>query len=96
MKNKLNIALAVYKKEEYKEIRNLSDDKNDMDETWEEWMKSKQKTKKNFKIAGAGVKIKEVEITVKELKDYCRKNGMRINGAARSGLAASKLDSMNS
>lgn len=88
-----NIGIGVYKKEDYKEILKISVDKEKMNQTWNEWKKTKNRTVANFQKLG----IKTVDILVKpkELVQFCRENGLEINGQARANFISNKVGLLN-
>lgn len=88
-----NIGVGEYRKEDYQEIYKLSEDKDNMDPTWEEWKKSKSDALKKFKKVG----IKTIDIIVlpHELVKYCRENGLKINGKSRAGFIKDKVMKLN-
>jgi len=86
------IGVGEYLKEDYQEIYNISDDKENLDKTWEEWKANKSRTLKEFKKMG--IQTIDIIVTPREIVNYCRKNGFNINGESRSRFIQSKL--MNS
>lgn len=48
----LIFGISEYRKEDYEEIYKLSEDKEDMEETWEEWKLNKTKAKNDFHKMG--------------------------------------------
>lgn len=90
----VKIGIGQYRKEDYNEILSLSEDRENMDATWEDWKKSKAKAVKNFKIGG----VYPIDIVVipSELVNYCREQGLKINGKSRSKFIASKASLIES
>ena len=78
----LKIGIGHYRKEDYLEILNISEDKEDMDPTWEIWNDSKNKLLKNFHKMG--VHPVKIIVTPKALVKYCRERGLKINGKSRT------------
>ena len=85
--------IGHYLKEDYEEILNLSEDRENMDETWLEWKKSKATAIKNFK--NMGIKPIDVIVIPKELVKYYRENGLNINGKSRANFISFKVSKLN-
>lgn len=83
--NNIIVRVATYSKAEYLELLALSDDRDQMDATWEEWTKSKNKTVKNLRKQG--LRVEEVEVRLTELVLFCRERGLKINGKSRAMFA---------
>jgi len=83
-----NINLAYYKKEEWDIFLDLIDDQEVMHDTWEEWNKAYQKTKKD--LIKEGFDVTDCVVDIDELKDYCLLQGVRIDGKARSQFVSNK------
>jgi len=85
----LNLGIGEYRKKDYQEILNISEDKDNMDETWEEWKANKRKAILRFEQMG--FKAVDIIVTPKELVKFCRKNGLPINGKSRSEFVTFKM-----
>ncbi|MEL7222570.1 MAG: hypothetical protein AAGJ93_14705 [Bacteroidota bacterium] len=87
------IGVGEYRKQDYQEILRLSDDRENMDETWEAWKANKNKGLKNFHQMG----LKTIDIMVypRELVKYCREKGLRINGESRANFISFKVMEMD-
>ncbi len=83
------VGVSEYRKEDYQEIYNLSEDKHAMDDTWEEWKASKNRALTNFQ--NIGLKTVDILVTPKELVQYCRENNFKINGKSRSQFVSHKV-----
>jgi hypothetical protein len=79
------IGVATYSKTEYPELLALSEDRDLMDATWEEWTKSKNKAVKN--LQKMGLQVMEVQVRLAELALYCREQDLKINGDSRAMFA---------
>ncbi len=86
---KLNIGIGIYKKEDFQEILKLSEDRADMEESWEEWAENKLKAVR--KLNAIDLYPIDIIVTPKELVKYCRANGFKINGESRSKFVAFKV-----
>ena len=88
-----NIGIGEYRKEDYQEILRISEDKENMEETWEEWKANKNRTIKNFH--NMGLKTIDIIVTPKELVKYCREKGLKINGKSRANFISFKVMTLN-
>lgn len=82
---KIITSIACYKEDQYQLLRSYSSDWEAMHDTWEEWFNEKEKVKKE--LIKQGLKVREVEVDVFELLEYCSKNELPNNGATRSNYA---------
>jgi len=89
----LNIGIGEYQKKDYQEILKISEDKDNMDKTWEEWKASKNRALEKFKKMG----LKPINILVKpkELVQYCREKGLKINGKSRADFITYKVTELS-
>ena len=87
-----NIGIATFRKQDYKKILAIAEDKNSMNDTWQEWKKKKDRLKKDFEIMG----IKTVDILVlpKELLAYCNKHDLKNSGETRARYVQEKVEEM--
>lgn len=83
-----NIGIGEYRKEDYQEIFILSEDKDNMEETWEDWKANKNRTNKKFQ--NMGLKTIDIIVSPKELVNYCRENGLIINGKSKAQFISYK------
>lgn len=88
-----NIGVGDYRKEDYQEIYRLSEDKDNMEETWEEWKANKNRAIKN--LQKMGLKTIDIIVTPKELVKYCREKGLKINGKSRANFISFKVMMLN-
>jgi len=90
---KVTMGIAIYEKSDYPEILNISDDRDSMDATWEEWKKSKENAIKQFQIMG--IQTVDVLIKSKELVHYCRRHGLPNTGETRSRFVTDTLNQVD-
>jgi len=84
-----NIGVAIYTKKDYERLLEISDNREDMNQTWIEWRRKKDELKRNMRTLG--VIVKEVKVNLDELVRYCRRKGIPNNGATRSQFVQQKL-----
>lgn len=91
MKKKPGILFGIpeYRKEDWQRLREISVDKNQLENTWKSWKYEYNRTRKNMKKRG--MTIVEVLVDIDELIDYCKKHGLEINADARARFAADKV-----
>lgn len=82
------IKLAYYRKEDWTRFLNMIDDRESMHETWDEWHKAFQKSKKY--IIKQGFEVKNVIIDLDELAYYCLTRRIPNDGKARSAFVIDK------
>lgn len=87
------IGVSEYRKEDYKEILKLSEDRNEMEQTWKKWKANKIKAIKNFEKIG--LKTVDIVVTPHELLKYCREKGIKINGKSRANFISYKVMMLN-
>lgn len=88
-----NIGVGEYRKEDYQEIFRISVDKDNMEDTWEKWKANKNRTIKKFQ--NMGLKTVDIIVKPKELVNYCRENGLKINGKSRAQFVSFKAMKLN-
>lgn len=78
----IGIKLAYYRKKDWKRFINIIDDKESMHDTWHDWHKAFEKTKTDLIIQGFNVI--DVVVDLDELTQYCKQQGIKNDGRARS------------
>lgn len=76
------LGIGCFKEAQYDELLKVSSDAENMNPTWEEWLKSKEKTKQELETQGK--ECVDVEVDLFELMNYCQKEGLQINGGSRA------------
>lgn len=88
-KKKDVLAIATYKMQDWQRLREISDDKTELEDTWQEWHDSMLKSEDILRRKG--IKYKEELIDLNELMEYCEKNRLKVNSESRSRFVAHKL-----
>jgi len=83
---KINLAVAWYKPEQWEMLCEISEDSDQLEETYGEWLAHAEKTLKN--IIAQGVFPEKILLDVEELQAWCKERGLPINGESRSHYAA--------
>jgi hypothetical protein len=86
------IAFAWYKPEDWKRLREISADSDQLEESFQEWL---IQANDGFNQARkSGLDVTKLFIDLDELKTWCEKEKLKINSDSRSQFAAYKLGSM--
>ncbi len=83
------IGAAWYRSDQWDRLKEVSEDRADLEETWEEWSREAEKTLQG--IRAKGLDVTKVDVDVEELVRWCQANRRPINAASRSAFAAEKL-----
>jgi len=75
------IGLGKYTKEDYPIIYQMTEDRDKMDDTWEDWKGNHEKAKRNFEELG--VKINDILVKPQEWLMYCKERNLRLNKSSR-------------
>jgi hypothetical protein len=88
-KEKTVAGIAWYRPEQWKLLREVSADVEDLEETHSEWIAEAIKTLAILKEQG--VSVVKVDVDVEELVKWCFEKGVKIDGAVRSEFVVHKL-----
>jgi hypothetical protein len=86
--SELSAAIAWYRADQWDRLREISADRDQLDETYAEWVVKAQGVLDH--LAGEGLSIDKVEIDLDDLQRWCAERGIPINGQARASYAAEK------
>jgi len=81
--------LAWYRREQWDRLRQVSEDADQLEERYDEWLALATKTLAN--LQASGMRIVKVEVDVNELQAYCAAHGLPVNSKSRSSFVADKL-----
>ncbi len=82
------INLAFYKEKDWSRFLESIDDRDSMHDTWEEWHKAYQKTKKT--LIEQGHIVNDYVVDIDELINYCTIRRIKNDGKARSQFVIKK------
>ena len=82
------IGVAWYKPEQWELFKKLSQDGDELENTFLEWIEFAQK--KVQELRKKGIKVEKVKVDVKELLAWCNERSLPINGESRAAFVASK------
>jgi hypothetical protein len=80
---------AWYRAEQWERLREISADRDKLEQTFGEWVTNAEESLQEMRKAG--VYAEKVEIDVEELLAWCRAQDREVNGGARSQYAAEML-----
>jgi len=84
----ITLNLAFYEKKDWEYFLSVADDRENLEDEWEDWFKSYLMGK--MSLMADGFKIREITINVRELLEYCAKNNLKNDGKTRSQFVALK------
>ena len=87
--NVYRIGLAWFRSEQWDRLLEVSDDRDHLEETFEEWVDVAQQ--KYDELKNLGYDIKKVDVDVEELVRWCLARDRPVDGEARSEFAIDKL-----
>ena len=87
-----NVGIGCFRKEDYDKILSISDDRDTMNETWEEWKKKSDNMKKSLKKEG--YTVVDILVLPPDLMYWCHAKKMRINSEARAQYVQEKVAEM--
>jgi hypothetical protein len=80
------VGMVWYRREDYEAIRTIMVDSEELPDTYDKWFYQAEKTAKYLKRRGLAVE--RAYLDPHEFPDWCKANGMQLNGAARSAFAS--------
>jgi hypothetical protein len=83
-----SINLAYYREKDWERFINSIDDRKSMHNTWNEWHRAYLETKINLTLQGFSVN--DFVVNLDELEAYCKANGLKNDGKARSQFVANR------
>lgn len=88
--NQTYLGFAWYKPDQWSLLLQVSSDRDDLEETYEEWLSHAENTFKKLS-RGKGIHAEKVVVDVYELVQWCKDHNMAINGQSRSSYIAELL-----
>ena len=83
------VGAAWYRSDQWGRLKEVSEDRADLEETWEEWIRTAEKSLRDFRAKE--IQVGKVDVDVEELIRWCQSKRQPINAASRSAFAAEKL-----
>ena len=82
------VKLAYYQKKDWKRFINMIDDRESMHDTWHDWHKAFEKTKRG--LIKQGFEVIDIVVDLDELTAYCKLRGIKNDGGTRSQFVQAK------
>jgi hypothetical protein len=86
--SEIGAAIAWYREDQWERLREISADRDQLDDTYAEWVVKAKKVMEQ--LAAQGMSIEKVEIDLEDLQRWCARQGIPVNGQARASYAAEK------
>ena len=83
-------AIASYKPDQWQEFLASADDRDNLEQTWEQWNAGVERLTE--KLSAHGIPFRRVVLDVDEIIQYCKEHGVPNNGETRSTLARLKAE----
>jgi hypothetical protein len=84
------LGVAWYTREQYERLLELANDRDNLEDTYEEWQATAEKMM--VKLSKPGVLPRKVHIDVEELVAWCKAHNRPVDGAARTAFVADKVE----
>ncbi|MCX5859364.1 MAG: hypothetical protein NT056_05655 [Proteobacteria bacterium] len=89
MEKTMTIGGAWYLPEQWNKLKEISVDRDDLEDTYEEWLANAEQSV--AKMSAAGVTVKKIMVEIAELEAWCRAKNLKINGKSRAEFVANKM-----
>lgn len=83
------MAFAWYTPEQWRLLKEVADDRDQLDGSFEQWERNARRT--FWDMRRTGVDIKKVYIDIERLREWCDQRGLSLDGEARSQYAIDEL-----
>jgi hypothetical protein len=77
--------MVWYRREDYRRIRTMMSDTEDMHETFEQWLATAEEIEEQLR--GQGHAVRRIRFQARAFEKWCRASGRELNGASRSEWA---------
>lgn len=84
-----DVGVAWYRREQWERLLDIAADRDVLEDTYDEWQTLAEETLRN--LAKKGIVPRKVDIDVEELLSWCHSQHRPVDGKARSGFVAAKL-----
>lgn len=85
----MTFGVAWYRPEQWQRLREISIDKDGLEETYQEWVEGAEKAMRELRRQG--VQPEKVDVDVEELLRWCQTQNVPVNGESRSNYVAVKM-----
>lgn len=76
-----SIGVAWYKPEQWDLLKAVSEDRDELENTYTEWLEYAEKALREFRLKG--IYLDKVEVDVEELSVWCKEKKVPVNGDSR-------------
>jgi hypothetical protein len=83
------IGVAWYRPDQWETLRNVSVDRDKLENTYSEWLVEAERVVKQ--LQQRGLRVVKVDVEISELMLWCESQRIPLDGEARSNYAAFKL-----
>jgi hypothetical protein len=83
------VGIACYRSEDWARLREISEDADDLEESWQEWKTANDRFLRD--CLSRGFVCYEVQVDLDELIAFCRQRRIPVNGDFRAMFAAEKI-----
>jgi hypothetical protein len=91
--NEMVIAIVWCRPEQWRRVRDIAVDADEMEPTYAEWLE--QAEEKFKQIQSSGVRVEKVDVDSEKLILWCNERGLENDGQARSRYAAERLSELD-
>lgn len=88
-KKNIHIGLANYSLEQWTLLKHVADDTEEMDDSYGDWVKQRDKVIENFKQLRYSIQL--IDIDVHALMEWCHRNGKKNDKAARAAFCTEAM-----
>jgi hypothetical protein len=78
----LQVGFAWFTREQWERLTEITDDRNELDETFEQWERNALSAL--YTLHSQGHSVRKVSVDVETLVAWCRERGRRVDAAARA------------
>ena len=84
------LGIAWYTREQYERLLKLANDRDNLEDTYEEWQATAEKMM--VQLSKPGVLPRKIHIDVEELAAWCKSHNRPVDGASRTVFVADKVE----
>jgi hypothetical protein len=94
LSNDAQIGLAWYSREDWERLRAIADDREQLDDSFEEWERGALQAIRD--LASVGRQVLKMPIDVEAYVTWCRERGCRLDSASRAEFVSELLKTQRS
>ena len=87
------LGIAWYRREEWSHLLEIAADRDELEDTYEEWLRNVETRLRE--MVEAGINPMRVFINLEELQEWCTAQGRDLDGSARAVFTAEKLHQLD-